>query len=155
VRGSAIDGIQVASGAYNVLIDRVSVAGSSDGNIDITESRDVTVAWSIIGNNKKSMLIKYRSTRVTLHHNILVGSLERSPQVRVDDTETAAATETTADLRNNLVANWHTGYGTIIWYGPWVNVVNNVYSSGKHRSALEVKSARVFAAGNLSTGEFD
>ena len=88
VRDSAIDGIQVAYGAYNVLIDRVSVAGSSDGNIDITESHDVTVSWSIIGNNKKSMLIKYNPARITLHHNVLVGSLERSPQVRIDDTET-------------------------------------------------------------------
>ena len=96
VRDSAIDGIQVAYSAYNVVIDRVSVAGASDGNIDITESHDVTVSWSIVGNNKKSMLIKYRPSRITLHHNLLVGSLERSPQVRIDDTETGAATETTA-----------------------------------------------------------
>ena len=33
--------------------------------------------------------------------------------------------------------------------------MNNVYASAKHRSALEVKSARVFAAGNVFTGEFD
>jgi hypothetical protein len=65
------------------------------------------------------------------------------------------ATETTADIRNNVVANWHTGYGTLVWYGPWANVVNNVYSSAKHRSALEVKSARAFTAGNVFTGEFD
>ena len=76
-------------------------------------SRDVTVSWSIIGNNKKSMLIKYKPARITLHHNALVGSLERSPQVRIDDTETAVATDTTADIRNNLVANWQTGYGTL------------------------------------------
>ncbi len=156
VRDSAIDGIQVASGAYNVVIDHVSVTGSSDGNIDITEgSHDVTVSWSIIGNNKKSMLIKYNPARISLHHNVLVGSLERSPLVRISDTETGVATDTTADIRNNVVANWHTGYGTIVWYGPWVNVVNNVYSSGKHRSALRVESARVYAAGNLFTGEFD
>jgi len=156
VRDSAIDGIQVAYGAYNVVIDHVSVAGSSDGNIDITEgSHDVTVSWSIVGNNKKSMLIKYNPARISLHHNVLVGSLERSPQVRINDTATGVATDTTADIRNNVVANWHTGYGTIVWYGPWVNVVNNVYSSDKHRSALRVESARVYAAGNLSTGEFD
>jgi hypothetical protein len=155
VRDSAIDGIQVAYGAYNVLIERVSVAGSADGNLDISESRDVTVAWSIIGDNKKSMLIKYRPARITLHHNALVGSLERNPQVRIDDTATAMAGEITADLRNNVVANWHTGYGTIVWYGPWVNVVNNVYASAKHSSALEVRSARVFAAGNVAGGERD
>jgi hypothetical protein len=75
--------------------------------------------------------------------------------VRIDDTTTAMAGEITADLRNNVVANWHTGYGTIVWYGPWVNVVNNVYASAKHRSALEVTSARVFAAGNVVDGEHD
>jgi hypothetical protein len=155
VRDSAIDGIQVAYGAHNVVIDRVSVAGSSDGNVDITESRDVTVSWSIIGDNKKSMLIKYQPSRVTLHHNALVGSLERNPQVRIDNTETAVADDTTADIRNNVVANWHTGYGTLVWHGAWVNVVNNVYSSAKHRSALEIRSARVFTAGNVVTGESD
>jgi pectate lyase len=155
VRDSAIDGIQVAYGAFNVLIDRVSVAGSADGNVDISESRDVTVAWSIIGDNKKSMLIKYRPARITHHHNALVGSLERNPQVRIDDAETAAVGDITADIRNNVVANWQTGYGTLVWHGPWANVVNNVYSSARHRSALEVKSARVFSAGNVFTGEFD
>ena len=156
VRDAAIDGIQIAYGAYNVVIDHVSVAGSSDGNIDITEgSRDVTVSWSIIGNNKKSMLIKYNPSRITLHHNILVGSLERSPQVRVDDTETGRATDTTADIRNNVVANWHTGYGTLVWYGPWANVVNNVFAAAKPRSALRVESARAYVAGNVSGDEVD
>jgi hypothetical protein len=154
VRDAAIDGIQIAYGAYNIVIDHVSVAGSLDGNIDITEgSHDVTVAWSIIGANKKSMLIKYNPARITLHHNVLVGSLERSPQVRIDDSETAVAADTTADIRNNLIANWSTGYGTIVWYGPRVNVVNNVYASAKHQSELRVTEARVFVAGNVSTGE--
>ncbi len=155
VRDSAIDGFQVAYGTFNVVIDHVSVAGSADGNLDITDSHGVTVSWSIIGNNKKNMLIKYNPSRITLHHNALVGSLERNPQIRIDDTENAVATEITADIRNNVVANWHTGYGTIVWYGPWVNVVNNVYASAKHRSALKVEAARLFTAGNLFTGDLD
>jgi pectate lyase len=156
VRDAAIDGIQIAYGAYNVVIDHVSVAGSADGNIDITAgSRDVTVSWSIIGNNKKSMLIKYNPSRITLHHNVLVGSLERNPQVRIDDTERGTATDTTADIRNNLVANWHSGQGALIWYGPWANVVNNVFASGKQRGALRVESARAYVAGNVFTDEID
>jgi hypothetical protein len=134
----------------------VSVAGSTDGNIDITAgSRDVTVSWSIIGNNKKSMLIKYNPSHISLHHNVLVGSLERNPQVRIDDTEKGVATDTTADIRNNVVANWHTGYGTVVWYGPWANVVNNVFTSAKQRSALRVESARAWVAGNVFSEETD
>ena len=36
IRDSRIDGIQVSYGAYRVVIDHVSVSGSSDGNLDIT-----------------------------------------------------------------------------------------------------------------------
>ena len=39
VRNSPLDGIQVSYGAYNVVIDHVSVHGSGDGNLDITETR--------------------------------------------------------------------------------------------------------------------
>jgi hypothetical protein len=154
IRNAAIDGIQVAYGAFNVVIDHVSVTGSADGNIDITEgSRDVTVAWSIIGANGKNMLIKYNPSRITMHHNLLVASTSRNPQVRIDDGETPVATDTTADLRNNVVANWGSGYGTLVWYGPWANVVNNFYSSAKE--AIAVSGARAYVAGNLAPGTAD
>jgi hypothetical protein len=148
VRGSAIDGIQVAHGAYNVVIDRVSVSGSEDGNLDITDGvRDVTVSWSIFGANGKNMLVKYNTSRVTLHHNAFL-SMTRNPQVRVDDSETALATETTADIRNNVIANWGSGYGTLTWYGPWANIIGNFYTTSD--DALTVTSARAYVTGNLS-----
>lgn len=149
VRDSAIDGIQIAYGAYNIVIDHVSVAASGDGNIDITEdARDVTVSWSILGGNAKNMLVKYRASRVTLHHNLYTESASRSPQVRIDNSSISAATETTADIRNNVIANWADGHGTMIWFGPWVNVVSNYYSSAT--DALKVVSASVYAHGNQS-----
>jgi hypothetical protein len=154
VRGSTVDGIQVATGAYNVVLDRVSVSGSADGNIDITtNARDVTVSWSIVGGNGKNMLVKYRPSRITLHHNVLTESTTRSPQVRIDEDTTLRASETTADIRNNVVANWGRGYGTLVWYGPWVNVVNNYYAGAD--DALSVDSARAFVAGNQSSGRGD
>ena len=152
IRDADIDGIQVASGAYNVVIDHVSVAGSRDGNIDITESHDVTVSWSIIGMNDKNMLVKYNASRVTLHHNVFGGSAQRSPQIRIDDSTTAVATDVTADIRNNVIANWGTGYGSVVWYGPWTNVVNNFYTAPAGRRPLTVTSARAYVAGNLSPG---
>jgi FG-GAP-like repeat/Pectate lyase len=154
IRNAAIDGVQVANGAYNVVIDHVSVTGSADGNIDITEgSHDVTVSWSIFGANEKNMLVKYNASRVSLHHNVFVASAQRSPQVRIDDSTTSVATATTADIRNNLVANWGSdGYGAVVWYGPRANVVNNVFSSPGARRPLTVTDARAYVSGNLTVG---
>ena len=147
VRDATADGLQVA-GAYNVLIEYCSVDSSGDGNLDITEkARDVTVAWNLLSGNVKNMLIKYGATRVTLHHNVFVDNGSRNPQVRMEEDTTVQATETTVDMRNNVIANW-IGYGTLIWYGPWVNVVNNYYASSD--DALQVLSARAYTAGNVT-----
>jgi pectate lyase len=147
VRDASHDGIQIAYGAHNVVIDHVSVDGSGDGNLDITQgSRDVTVSWSVLSGNHKNVLIKYAPARVTLHHNVLVESATRNPQVRIDDAGTRAA-ETTVDLRNNVVANWQ-GYGTLIWEGAWANVVDNYYT--RSGGALAVTGARAYTRGNVS-----
>ncbi len=126
------DGMNVVKGAYNVVIDHVSIHGSEDGNMDIgTDSRDVTVSWSIFAEpraTQKNMLIKYNPSRISLHHNIFVHAQQRNPQVAIDNTGTAA-TDTTLDMRNNLVWDWAGGYGTLIWSGSRANVVNNFYSS--------------------------
>ena len=135
VRDAAQDGIQVAAGAYNVVIDHVSVHNSGDGNIDVTQNgtRDVTVSWSIIAEpagEEKNMLLAFGQTRATLHHNIFIDSAQRSPQVTYDDS--SARTQdpnTTLDMRNNIIWNWQGGYGTRIRYGGHANVVNNFYSS--------------------------
>jgi hypothetical protein len=51
-------------------------------------------------------------------------------------------------MRNNVVANWTGGYGTLLNYGSWANVVNNSYFGSHH--ALSLLSARGYVAGNLS-----
>src|SRR5262249_23122614 len=41
------DGIQVYEGAFNIVIDRVSIDGADDGSIDVTgASHDVTISWN-------------------------------------------------------------------------------------------------------------
>lgn len=156
VRNSAIDGIQVAYGASNVVIDHVSVSGSGDGNIDITEdSHDVTVSWSIFAApaSGKAMLIKYNASRVTLHHNLLVNSSSRSPNVGIDDDGTPA-TDTTLDMRNNVVANWSSGWGTLVYYGAAANVVANYYSSPASSGSRKKKALIVCntpCAGDLAS----
>jgi pectate lyase len=152
VRGAVIDGIQVSGGAYNVLIEHVSVDGSGDGNIDITEeSRDVTVAWSVLTGTTKNMLIKYGASRVTLQHNISIGNGSRNPQARIDD-DGGRASETTLDMRHNLVWDW-SGYGTLIWEGAWANVAHNYY--GSSRRAIEVTDARGWVHGNVAADGAD
>src|SRR5262245_9717547 len=131
IRDSILDNLQVSGTAYNILIDHVSLAGAGDGNLDITEaSHDVTVAWSIIAEptSRKSMLIKYAASRVTLHHNLFALSESRNPSASVDDAGTPA-TDTTVDVRNHVVGGWGRGYGTLIHHGARANVVGNYYAS--------------------------
>jgi hypothetical protein len=153
IRNATIDGIQIATSAHNILIENVSVSGSADGNLDITESsHDITVAWSLfaapIGESKNS-LIKYNPSRVTLHHNIFVKGRQRNPQIRVDDAGTPAS-DTTADFRNNLIWDWN-NYGTIIWYGPRANVVNNFYGAPSGSSNTK-KNAIIVCEGDCDGG---
>jgi hypothetical protein len=131
VRAAPLDGIAITSGAYNVVVDHVSVHGSGDGNLDITESaHDVTVSWSILAAPAvdKNMLIKFHANRISLHHNLFTDSTQRNPLVSTDDAATPA-TDITADIRNNLVANWGGGSGTIVEQGARVNAINNFYTS--------------------------
>ncbi len=147
VRNSPIDNIQVSYGAYNVVISHVSTHGAGDGNIDITDSHDVTVAWSILAEpaSGKSMLIKYDVRRVTLHHNLFVRGSSRNPSAGIDDDGTPA-TDTTLDFRNNLVWNWGSGYGTLIHHGATANVVANFYSSPGSRVSAQ-KDALIVCKG--------
>ena len=153
VRAAAVDGINVIKGAYNVLIDHVSIHGSADGNLDIgTSAHDVTVSWSILSGIHTNMLIKYDPSRVTLHHNIYMKAPQRSPHVAIDNVSTPA-TDTTVDMRNNLVWNWGGGSGTVIGFGAWANVVDNFYGAagGDKQDALLVNNGgRAYVADNIS-----
>lgn len=164
---SSTDCMQVSHGAYNVVVDHVSTHGCGDGGIDLTFGpRDVTVSWSILASpatGKKNMLIQDLPNRITLHHNLFIKSESRNPQVRMDGSGTPA-TDTTVDMRNNVIWDWGGGSGTHIRYGPWVNVINNFYDAngGDRRDALIVcpgpecddsnpaSAASVYAEGNIS-----
>jgi hypothetical protein len=148
IRNSDRDGIRITNGAYNVVIDHVSIHGSGDGTLDITEgARDVTVSWSIFAEpaSGKTMLIDYNPSSITLHHNLFVKGRTRNPQVRIGAVGTPAGT--TLDMRNNIVWDWGSGYGTLIRYGPRVNVVHNFYSN-PNGSRSDKKQALVVCQGN-------
>lgn len=131
------DCVQVSHGAYNVVLDHVSVSGCGDGAIDITgdpngggpPTRDVTVAWSILAEpaSHKTMLIKYGATRVSLHHNLFVRGTTRNPQITREGD--APDDGTTVDMRNNVVWDWGGGYGTLVRFGATANVLGNLYGN--------------------------
>jgi len=132
VRGTpaGMDAIRVYK-ASNIVIDRVSVSGFGDGAIDVTEnSRDVTIQWSILGNGDPlhnfPSLIKYDSSRITVHHNLYINSENRSPHCGRSDIATSLAPEIVCDVRNNLVWNY-SGKGTEVRTYATANVVNNYY----------------------------
>jgi hypothetical protein len=142
IRNAPRDGIQIADGAYNVVVDQVSIHGSGDGNLDISHgSRDVTVSWNIFAEpvSRKTMLIKNNPSRITLHHNIFVKGQTRNPQVSIDQASNPA-TDVTLDMWNNLVFDWGAGYGTLVRSSARASIVNNFYSSngGDKEDALIV-----------------
>ena len=152
IRGAPIDGIQIANGAHNIVIDHVSVRDTGDGLIDITENaHDVTVSWSLLAGGSKAMLIKYNASNVTLHHNLWVHARNRNPTVAVDDLGTPAST-ITADIRNNLVWDWLDGVGTGIHHGAWANVVANFYSS-PFSSGSDQQNALIVCNGDCGDGD--
>ena len=183
IRDSVGDGITIAGkqsesglGAYNIVIDHVSVHNSFDENIAITfDSHDITLSNSIISGNgddalldsgaphlsDKNVLISYNPWHITLHHNLFVEQIRYNPQMRVavDDIgvgefyQNASATDITVDMRNNVVWRWPGGSGSYVWYGPWVNIVDNYFSDSD--SAIVVVNnvspiSRAYIWGNVS-----
>ena len=128
IRNAKNDGIQITNAAHNVLIEHVSIHGAADGNLDITQgARDVTVRWSILARprfGEKNMLISYGPARISLYNNLFVGARQRNPLVKMT---TGVASETTVDMRHNVIWGWRSGIATDIRDGVWINVVGNYY----------------------------
>ncbi len=176
------DGIQVAGGTHDIVLDHISVSNSWDGNIDITQAgtKNVVVEHSILarpsgsaGDDGKNMLLGNLATRISLSHNLFFEGKERNPQFTFDDNGQDANgfsedTGTSLDMRNNLIWNWG-NYGTRIRYGAHANVMSNLYGGNRAdaQDALRVcdgggneslcenpalNKARAYVAGNLVLG---
>ena len=155
--GESYDGITIASGAHDIVVDHVSVHNSIDGNIDITsDAHDVTISYCILSGsgdgkgsgNYKNMLIKYNPSRITLHHNLFLDSQQRNPQIRHGATD--PITDTAVDMRNNIVWDFG-GYGTYV-IGPnpiRANIVNNFYSHSRNALLVD-RDTVVHVSGNKS-----
>jgi pectate lyase len=156
--GMIPDGITIV-GVSNIVIDHVSVAGFGDGAIDVTDNaHDITIQWSIFaeGNPAHNLasLIKYDTTRISVHHNLYVNTWDRNPMCAGSDIATAIGPEVVADVRNNLIWNYSLWGTTVRQYGT-ANVVNNYYYSSTQTSnpanaLMLLEGSVAYASGNYS-----
>jgi hypothetical protein len=163
IRGTAYpeslgaDGFQIV-GVNNFVIDHVSIDQWGDGSADIADgSSNGTVQWSIFGRGKgtepKSLLVKYQTRRISIHHNLFIDSLDRNPYIAWSDNAAETPTEIVADVRNNLI--WNYGWtGISVRHRSWANVVNNYCFSAAAPTAdaaLYVREGGIaYASGNYS-----
>lgn len=171
VRNAGNDGMNVIGG-YNFVFDHVSISGSGDGDLDITDgAHDITVQWSIFGPGKSTwsgaMLIAYPGTKnISLHHNLYTtygsGVGERNPLVHnATNFQPNPVDYLMADFTNNIVWKWGNandngfGYGSGVDYGGTLQCRNNFYQSSllpfnaiiaNHNSS----GSQVYATGNVS-----
>lgn len=132
-----IDGISVernSSGpaVSNVMIDHCSVSWGEDETASVWggsyNTTDITYQWNIIGEGLqstsvgRSVLIGGKATRITFHHNLLISSQDRNPNIQSGD----------VDFINNFVYN--PGYDGSAIYPingvQSVNFENNYYEQG-------------------------
>jgi len=156
-----------------VLIDHVSTAWGLDENIDVWDSREVTLAWCVIaegaveghpeGVHSMGSLQGGGTARVTTHHCLFTGNLDRNPRVTgPKEAPKYPLEDYRYDVINNVIYNcWNAskfeGYGRI-------NFIGNTFRLGpdsspgkwevnilpKHKRWNDVSmEPQVFCSGNL------
>jgi hypothetical protein len=141
------------TGAYNVVFSHVSSTGSADDGISIGYgAHDVTVQWSFLAGDTRSLFLKYNSTtRLSIHHTWVMKQWIRGPLV---------SSSIMADIRNIIVEDWAM-WGVRFEADSSGNLVNSLFSlgsyarsiGGKPASALRlIQTGPVFTAGNVYDG---
>jgi hypothetical protein len=141
-----------------VLVDRITVVGSTDGALDITgDVNNVTVQRSLIYGTPLAQLLKYGARRrISLHHNVYTGNGERNPQIHGDATDIDFVSNVVVDcsIRQDGVGNHFDPYGLRIDHADHrvlANIVNNFLECP---SQVEGQSGRVYTSGNAGRGAF-
>src|SRR5258705_1834845 len=176
VTGSGGDGINVVSGAHDIMITNCTSYGNDDGNIDVAGdnsgvTKNVTIQWCIIGGGAPNSVDYSGSTLVTgqnvsIHHNLYIPAStgdvgERCPLVHCNYSPVGSPN---ADIRYNIIWKFGrdngtgSGFGFDVAYGAVGNAVNNsVYTAatssagnGVTTSAYGEQTGSLYAAGNVS-----
>lgn len=102
----------------NVIADHISALWSSNNDLSILNSTNVTVQWSILSDSLTNQtepngaLVRYGSGPVSLHHNLFADNYTGSP--RLGD-------NVTLDFVDNVIYNWVTNAG----YSTSDDITNN------------------------------
>ena len=128
--------MRIAFNAHDIVVDHNSFAGSTDGEVDITEgANNVTVSYNMMSNNKGpgTSLLSYDAGSVSYHHNLFYGAQDRNPIITATTTRGystgPAHSDPVADVRYNII--WNYTIGTYIMSAngsvATANVVANLY----------------------------
>lgn len=173
------DGINVVSGAHDVMIDRCSSWGNRDGNIDVNGADYVTVQYCVIGNGFESLAddgaggsLDADAPHTSWHHNLWNvktnnGEGERCPFIHGNFGDAFA------DVRYNTIYNYGrsnatgTGYGVGMGYGTTnfarANIVANYFytpSTQADQDGIKLNidgtsGAEAYSSGNVSGNGFN
>jgi hypothetical protein len=141
-------------GAYNVLVSHVSSTGALDDGISIGYgAHDVTVEWSFLAGNTRSIFVKYKgTTNLSIHHTWIMKQWIRGPLV---------SGSALADLRNVILEDW------VLWGARFEgsatgNVVGSLFRQGHYADSLAdggasalraTGDARIYSSGNVFAGD--
>jgi len=152
-----------------VILDHVSCAWGNDENIDLCDSREVTVQWCAIepsdttghvkGQHNFGMILGYAGRNATIHHNLFAHHKRRAPLCGLE----------VLDHRNNVIYNMRTALN---WHpsrmnqsrpgkGFRANLIGNFLQAGpdapktgedlKHPAIRIRGDEHLHAAGNVFT----
>jgi pectate lyase len=147
-------------GAYNVVIDHVSMSWGEDETISTWYgAHDVTISWSIISEalnrsrhrketHSAGLLIGDSSYHVSVHHNLLAHNDFRNPLISEGGTH---------DIVNNVVYNWGVLPAEILDLGAntFLNFVGNHFIpgpstvEGPYEILFNEGDPRLYVLGNL------
>jgi pectate lyase len=139
--------------AYNVVFSHISSTGAADDGVSIGYgAHDVTLQYSFLAGNTRSIFVKYKDTRnVSIHHNWIMKQWARGPLL---------SSSVVADVRNNIVEDW-TSWGVRFEKLSTGNLLHNLFVlgpvakslGGAATSALRLTTTLpVFTAGNVYRG---
>jgi len=129
------------TGAYNIVFDHISSTGSGDDGVSIGYgAHDVTLQWSFLAGDTRSIFIKYyEPQRISVHHNWIMKYWSRGPLV---------SSATAVDYRNNVLEDWDS-WGARWEYTASGNAVNNLFvlSPFAHKLGGKVSALRLVSTG--------
>jgi len=110
---------QTAS-AYSIVFDHLTSEGSNDDGISIGYgAHDVTVQYSLLAGNTRSIFIKYdTTTNITVHHTWIMKQWIRGPLI---------SSGALVDYRNNIDQDWQL-WGLRYEKNAKGNLVNTVFN---------------------------